>query len=146
MPAQDLVHGFTAGSLGTLRTCLQGSGWILPSGRRFACKPEQDFSSQRWGPHLSSNHQASKSLTESACISYPVVTVWVVAKPNATPCKNQQDTAQLVPSLSGPVNSSPSPSSVPASVAVIRWNCGSLRNFGDMRNKNQVSTHRITES
>ena len=103
-------------------------------------KPEEGYSAQQWGFHLYSGHQASKCLPGSACIFYPVVTVRIVM-PSAAPSKNQQDTSQLVPSLSGPVSSSLSPSSVTASAMVTRWHCGSCRNLGDMGNKIHVPIH-----
>lgn len=68
-----------------------------------------------------------------------MVTVFVVM-PSTTPSKNQQDRVLLVPSLSGPVSSSFSPSSVTSSATVMRWHCGSCRNLGDVRNKTQVPT------
>lgn len=94
MPAQDLVHGFTAGSLETLRTCLQGSCLILPTGRRIT---SQSRTSQLSSVALTQTQatKASKSLPGSAGIFYPGVTVCIVM-PSATPSKNQQDTGQLV--------------------------------------------------
>lgn len=103
---QVLVCGFIAGNA---RTCLQGSCLILPT----------EGESQAGARLLSwavGHSPVLRPPGNPACIFCVVVTVT-----SATPNKNQQDTDQFSPSVSGPDCSSLSPSSVTASAMAIKW-------------------------
>lgn len=99
MLAQDLVHGFTAGSLETLRTCLQGSCLILPTGRRIT---SQSRTSQLSSVALTQT-QATKA-SKSARICWHILSRGYCMHCNAK-CYPKQESAghrPACPSLSGP--------------------------------------------